>query len=144
MKRGFPRPTAFIEKTRTNPYARSDSYGKKWDNRRYPWPYTASDSIISNISNKRLRATILEKRCSVCGDKVEEDLVGLVLYNEKSRVKGPHPDWLHPESGPFHFPCLALAFKVCPHLAETKVFMPGCGLWDDVKKPIKQIAGLTA
>lgn len=139
MKRGFPRPMAYISKTTRSPYKGKSSYGKKWDNRRYPWPYSASDHTISNISTGRMRECIKFKRCAVCGDPVEEEFVGLIIYNTRS-PKVRSKKWLHVESGPYHLKCLNIAFTTCPHLADTKQFLPACGNWSDVRPSLMYLA----
>ena len=132
MKRGFPRPRGFIERTSRHPSR--GSYGKKWNNKFYPWPYSATDDSIANIDG-RMKECVMFKRCGTCGDPVEEELVGLILWNPASpKVRSSEDkDWINPESGPYHFKCLVLNFTMCPHLSETKQFLPGCGSWKDVR-----------
>lgn len=141
MRRGFPRPKAFVEKTSRSPYRkhRGGNYGKKWNNRYYPWPYTASDDKISNISRARLKESVYFKKCGTCGEPVEEEMVGLIVYNTRSRKLGPMVDkgtLLHSESGPYHLKCLALNFVSCPHLAATNLYEPAYGKWSDVRQQI--------
>ena len=77
------------------------------------------------------------KRCATCGDPVEEEEVGLILFNTRSRASGSwERGWIHSESGPYHLKCLVLNFTLCPHLADTKIFMPGYGKWTDVREEI--------
>jgi hypothetical protein len=142
MKRGFPRPRGFVKRTVTHPSG--GSYGKKWDNREYPWPYSASSNTISNISEGRMRECALFKRCGTCGDPVKEDLVGLIIYNVNSaycvnyntKIKKSARPILNTESGPYHLKCLALNFTMCPHLAKTKHFEPAVGLWSEVRNQV--------
>lgn len=141
MERGFPRPRIEHGVTTSNPYmGRNGSYGKKWENRSYPVPYTASDTKVSNIDAVRLNESINNKVCGTCGDPVEEDLVGLIIYNDKARLGSVTQEqrngWLHRESGPYHLKCLALNFTMCPMLAETKLYAPAVGLWSEVKDDI--------
>ena len=138
MKRGFPRPKVFIEKTTSADNVTPNvSYGNKWDGRNYPVPYTAGE-YISVFSEERGIECIQNKVCSVCGEYVEDELVGLAILNDE----GSEPDyvrfaaeygWITTEAGPFHFPCLNLAFTMCPHLAERDRFLPAVGLWSDIK-----------
>lgn len=139
MKRGFPRPKHFIEKTTRHPS--KNSYGKKWNNKWYPHPYNASDNYPANISQPRLIECITFKKCGTCGKPVEEELVGLILSNPASPVwrdagKAWNNGWLHSESGPYHLHCLVLNFTMCPHLVELKQFMPAVALWKDVRSEI--------
>lgn len=138
MKRGFPRPKAFVAKTSRSPYKKG--YGKRWDNRWYPWPYTADANTISDISEGRMLECIYFKRCGTCGEPVKEENVGLILYNPRSpKISGTSPHYrplLHKESGPYHLKCLVLNFTMCPHLAATKLYMPGYGKWTDVRDQI--------
>lgn len=133
MKRGFPRPRTYVGKTSRHPSR--GSYGKRWNSKTYPHPYTASDDAVSNISEGRVRECTTFKRCGTCGEPVDDDLVGLIIYNTHSpKIKSK--DWLHAESGPYHFKCLVLNFTMCPHLVETKQFLPAVGLWKDVREEI--------
>lgn len=139
MKRGFPRPKHFIEKTKRHPSR--GSYGKKWNNKHYPHPYNADDDYPANISTSRLVQCIRFKLCGTCGEPVKEDLVGLVVANPASPVwkqfnKQWYRGWLHSESGPYHLSCLSLNFAMCPHLVETKQYMPAVALWKDVRADI--------
>lgn len=142
MKRGFPRPLAFITRTSRSPYARGDgSYGKRWDGKNYPWPYSASTTKVSNLDRGRMKECFLFKRCGTCGEAVVEEEVGLILYNPRSKgVQGN--DVLHHESGPYHLKCLVLNFTKCPHLAATKQFMPAYGSWKDVRPQLAEIWAL--
>jgi hypothetical protein len=143
VKRGFPRPRHLIEKTTRHPT--KGSYGKKWDNKTYPHPYNASDNHPANISTARLAECIKFKKCGTCGEPVDEDLVGLILANPASPIWKRHDKrwyrgWLHSESGPYHLKCLTLNFTMCPHLVETKQYMPAVGLWKDVRAEILDAA----
>lgn len=131
MKRGFPRPRMYVGTTRRHPSR--GSYGAKWNNKTYPHPYSASERVIADIHPGRMKECVKFKICGTCGDVVEDDMVGLILYNPKSpKVSGR--DWLNPESGPYHFKCLIINFTQCPHLVETRQFMPGCALWSDIRE----------
>lgn len=143
MKRGFPRPSEFIEKT-SRSLKKSGSYGKKWNNRWYPWPYSASDHAISNISAGRMEECVHFKRCGTCGEPVKEEMVGLVLYNPKAKsVKEVHGNkLLHQESGPYHLKCLVLNFTACPHLVESGEYMPGYGEWKILKPMLLETYGI--
>jgi len=128
-----------VEKTTANPYrSRSESYGKQWDDREYPHPYTAEEDGIAAIHQGRLKESITFKRCGTCGETVEDDLVGLIIYNNSSQIARDKSDGrvLHSESGPYHLKCLALNFTMCPHLANTKIYAPAVGLWKDVRQDI--------
>lgn len=131
MKRGFPRPMYFIEKA-----SRHGGYGKKWNNRWYPHPYTASDGYPANINQQRLAESVYFKKCGTCGEPVKEELVGLILNNRRSPVHDKNSGLINSESGPYHLKCLSLNFTVCPHLVETKQFIPAVGLWKDVRADI--------
>jgi hypothetical protein len=147
MKRGYPRPRTMVGKTHSNRLASAGaggSYGKKWENREYPHPYTANDGNIAHINKPRLRESTRNKICGTCGLHVKEDLVGLILYNpraKRNRLAGNGDNLLHAEAGPYHLKCLTLNFTMCPMLAATKTFMPAVGLWDDVKDDIRKLAG---
>lgn len=136
MKKGFPRPKGFVERTSRHPS--KGSYGKKWNNKWYPWPYSASATTISNISS-RMKQCVQFKLCGTCGDPVEEEVVGLILFNPASPYvrkgdMGEADDGLiNAETGPYHLKCLVLNFNMCPHLVETKQFMPGYGEWKVVR-----------
>lgn len=144
MKRGFPRERTFVGRTYSNTMSRngSGSYGKKWENREYPHPYTAMDSNIAQISKPRLRESARNKICGTCGIHVKDDLVGLIVYNPRAKRNmraGNGSNWLNSESGPYHLKCLALNFTMCPMLSATKTFMPAVALWDDVKDEIRAL-----
>lgn len=129
MKKGFPRPVVFVDNTSTNTYVGDDpndygSWGPEWDNRYYPYPYTAEDNFIASLSNPRAYECVKHKLCFVCGEYVEGDLVGLLLDNRA---------WINRETGPFHFKCLHLALVTCPYLALTDKSEPACGLWSDLQ-----------
>lgn len=137
MKRGFPRPLTKIEKTSSN-LSRSarnttGSYGKKWDGRNYPHPYAATEENLARISTGRKAECVKFKRCMNCGEVVKEDIVGLILYNPRSRMGMKFDDFIHHESGPYHFKCLIQSMTMCPHLATNKRFMAGSGEWSVVK-----------
>lgn len=137
MKKGFPRPKYFIEKTKRHPS--KGSYGKKWNNKFYPHPYNAADSYPASISQSRLIQCVTFKLCGTCGEPVIEELVGLIICNPRSPAftKKSWPDgWLHSESGPYHLKCLSLNFAMCPHLVETKQYLPAVALWTDVRAEI--------
>lgn len=140
MKTGFPRPRIFVKTTSTSAYKRhkNGNFGEKWNNRWYPHPYTATEAVVSRISPQRLKESVLDKLCGVCGEHVEEDLVGLIIYNTRSpkSSKGESNGILHTESGPYHFKCLNIAFSTCPYIAEGKVFLGACGLWSEVGQQI--------
>lgn len=144
MKRGYPRPRMMVGKTYSNHYAGTNgSYGKAWNDREYPHPYTAMDHSIAQINKPRLRESANNKICGTCGLHVKEDLVGLILYNplsKRNRNAGNGKNWLHAEAGPYHLKCLTLNFTMCPMLAATKTFMPAVALWDDVKDDIRILA----
>lgn len=144
MKRGFPRPMTYVGKTYSNPRKRNGkavkSYGKKWDGKKYPHPYTAQEYNIGAIHRGRLKESIKFKRCGACGEPVEDELVGLILWNPRSKANTQHKDWLHSESGPYHFKCLVLTMTRCPHIANTKRFLAACGNWSDVKAQILEYA----
>lgn len=109
MKRGFPRPTADIDDERVE-----KRWGKKWNKRRYPWPYTASDFYIGESNNTRPRECIDEKLCGNCGIKVEEDLVHVIITNEPRSF-----DYVWYESGPFHEKCVLQVLTLCPAISEV-------------------------
>lgn len=142
MKRGFPRPKYFIEMTTRHPSKKN--YGKKWNNKWYPHPYNASDDHPANISQNRMIECVRFKLCGTCGEPVKEDLVGLIICNLRSpafRTKSwPDGSWLHSESGPYHLKCLSLNFAMCPHLIETKQYLPAVALWKDVRAEILEKA----
>lgn len=133
-----------VSKTTTNRYAGSHgSYGRKWENKEYPHPYTAEEYSIAQINKPRLKESARNKICGTCGEHVKEDLVGLILYNpraKRNRLAGSGDNWLHAEAGPYHLKCLVLNFTMCPMLAATKTFMPAVALWDDVKDDIRELA----
>src|SRR5690348_10568755 len=120
MKRGFPRPLTKIEKTSSNPRRGKTSYGRKWDGRNYPHPYAATEDNLARISTGRKAECVKFKRCMNCGEPVKEEVVGLILYNPKSKVGGRFDDYIHHESGPYHFKCLVQSMTMCPHLATSK------------------------
>lgn len=148
MKTGFPRPRSFVFETTSNPYQprkgqREGSYGKKWEHREYPHPYTAEEYNLARINRTRLFETIDNKLCGTCGLPVEEDLVGLILYNPHTRnhkISENRKIWFHGESGPYHLKCLSLNFTMCPMLSQTKLYIPAVALWDDVKNIIAAVA----
>lgn len=132
-----------VGKTGSNPYAGTNgSYGGKWENREYPHPYTASEDSVSNISDSRLKESVRNKICGTCGIHVKEDLVGLIIYNDKARLgtvtEKARRGWIHRESGPYHLKCLSLNFTLCPMLSETKLYVPAVALWEDVKQDIRE------
>ncbi len=130
---------AFVERTSRSPYA-NNKYPGRWNNKWYPWPYSASEDTISNISQGRMLECVTFKRCGTCGLPVEEECVGLIIYNPHSPdVMGKtHKEKaiLHMESGPYHLKCLELNFAKCPHLAATKIYLPAYGKWSDVRQQI--------
>lgn len=136
MKRGLPRPRTHVERV---VYRELYPNPKKWDNRYYPHPYNASDDDVAIIGEGRLRQSVIFKLCGVCGELVEDEEVGLVLYNYESSQAPEwetHKDWVMSESGPYHLPCLQIAFTMCPHLADTDKYFPGYGSWPDVREQV--------
>lgn len=132
MKSGFPRPRMFVERTSRHPS--KGSYGKKWNNKSYPHPYSASDTSIADINAERLRECVVDSKCGTCGDPVAQDeFVGLILWNQRSIKTKAEKGWLNSESGPYHLKCLIINFTQCPHLVETQQFIPGCGVWSEVQ-----------
>lgn len=133
MEKGFPRPVVYVDKTTTNTECEDPndygSWGKEWDNRNYPMPYTAEDTFIAALSNTRAFECVQNKLCFVCGEHVDDDLVGLIADSK---------DWIHRESGPFHFKCLHLSFITCPYLATTGKMFVACGSWSDLKDEIEE------
>jgi hypothetical protein len=118
MKRGFPRPKTHINKSR---------YGKKWSNRDYPHPYSASDDSIALVSESRNIQIIKFKMCSVCGEQVRGKFVHLL-------VNVVDPQWtIHHESGPFHERCIIIALKMCPEIAESGKYEHAIGEWKYVR-----------
>lgn len=140
MKRGFPRPRVFIDKTHTHPS--KGSYGRKWDKKSYPHPYNASDSNVAEIHEGRLKESIKFKVCGTCGEHIEEDLVGLIINNTRSpKVYKVYKDGaiLNTESGPYHIKCLQLNFTMCPHLVELQTFIPAVASWDDIAPQLREL-----
>lgn len=143
MKTGFPRPRTHVGTTTSNPYdrkRRGGSFGREWNDRDYPHPYTASSTNVASIDRTRLYKSVHEKLCGTCGEYIEEDMVGLILFNTNTRASSfKHNDWIHSETGPYHLKCLVLNFTMCPMLAKTKVYMPGYGSWEVVGPMVKEL-----
>lgn len=110
MKRGLPRPLVHLQKLEVY-----ESDDPKWDNRRYPMPYTSRDEAISLIDDVRAKECVQEWKCFVCGEKVKPDETWAL-------AKGKDLNTDHGEAGPYHKVCLDIAMKMCPHIAEGWYF----------------------
>ena len=137
MDKGFPRPKVYVETTYNDQTYKT--YGDKWNDRVYPVPYTARDEEhIAEFSESRGKECAVDKVCSVCGEYVEDDLVGVAVLNENTQ-NAMYRDyvkvfgWITTEAGPFHLKCLSIAFTLCPHLVVNDIFEPAVGLWEDIK-----------
>jgi hypothetical protein len=144
MKRGFPRPRTFIEQTSRHPSRYCGNYGDKWNNKSYPHPYNAENDCVAEINSGRIKESIQFKVCGTCGTTIEEDLVGLVIYNQRSDktlFRGPYHKrpLLHTESGPYHIKCMVMNFTMCPHLVELKTFLPAIASWTDVGPQLREL-----
>lgn len=136
MKRGFPRPLTKIGTTSSNPKSGaplSGSYGKRWDNRVYPHPYAADEDNLARIHEGRKAECVIFKLCLNCGKPVEEEVVGLLFANPNSPLGKPHEDYVHTETGPYHFKCLVQSLTLCPALSTSKRFVGGNGEWKVVR-----------
>jgi hypothetical protein len=112
MERGLPRPLLKINKI--SEYVSEDP---KWNNRRYPVPYTAREgrSGIALISDERAKECVIDWVCFVCGNEVKPDETWAL-------AKGKDLNTDHGEAGPYHKVCLDIAMKMCPHIAEGTYF----------------------
>lgn len=112
MPRGLPRPILKIDAV--SPYVSEDP---RWNNRRYPVPYTAREGRegIALISDPRAKECVIDWMCFVCGEKVRADETWAL-------AKGRDLSTDHGEAGPYHKVCLDIAMKMCPHIAEGTYF----------------------
>jgi len=138
MKRGFPRPGFKVDALRTR-RPDGDTYEGTWGGKTFPLPYSSQEDKISENNRGRMKECILFKKCVACGDPVGGDIVGLLFYNPDSEyAQFNYTDWVHAETGPFHFKCLRLTITMCPHIVEGDTFLPGSGEWKIVKPMVEE------
>lgn len=139
MKRGLPRPRFHVDETQTMYRYRNEDgvpsfkeLDPKWANRDYPMPYTAGE-YISSLSSERLGECHAFKKCIVCGEHVDGDIVHILLDLEL--MTG---DWIFDESGPFHEKCAVMTYHFCPHINMGGQYEFALAEWKFVRSRLKR------